>query len=189
MVKQYEIPNGRELRVAISGKSGCGNTTVSSLLASKLDIPCVNYTFKNLGTELGLSVKEIMEKAKTDFSFDKIVDTRQVELANKSSCILASRLAIWLLKTADLKVYLYASSDTRAKRVHKREGGDFQALKIFTETRDSEDTKRYKELYSIDNDDYSFVDLLIDTGDLNPEEIVNLILDTLLKKSLICRVK
>ena len=153
MLEQYEIPKDRELRVAISGKSGCGNTTVSSLLASKLSIPCVNYTFKNLGAELGLTVKEIMERARTDFSFDRTVDTRQVELANKSSCILASRLAIWLLKNADLKVYLYASSDIRAKRVYKREGGDFEMLKAFTETRDSEDTKRYKELYSIDNND------------------------------------
>lgn len=186
MIEQYEIPKGKELRVAISGKSGCGNTTVSSLLASKLSIPCVNYTFKNLGAELGLSVKDIMEKARTDFSFDRAVDTKQVELANKSSCILASRLAIWLLTNADLKVYLYASSNTRAKRVHKREGGNFEVLKAFTETRDNEDTKRYKDLYSIDNNDYSFVDLLIDTEGLAPEQIVNIILDSLLKKSLIC---
>lgn len=188
MKEQYKIPDGKELRVAISGKSGCGNTTVSSLLASKLSIPCVNYTFKNLGAELGLTVKEIMEKARTDFSFDRTVDKRQVELANKSSCILASRLAIWLLETADLKVYLYASSDVRAKRVHKREGGDFETLKAFTETRDSEDTKRYKQLYSIDNNEYSFVDLLIDVEKLTPEEIVNLILETLLKKSLIYKI-
>jgi len=185
MKEHYEIPNGKELRVAISGKSGCGNTTVSLLLASKLSIPCVNYTFKNLGVELGLSVKEIVEKASKDFSFDRAVDTRQVELANKSSCILASRLAIWLLKNADLKVYLYASSDVRAKRVHMREGGNFEALKAFTETRDNEDTKRYKELYSIDNNDYSFVDLLVDTGKLTPEQIVKRILDVLLEKSLI----
>jgi putative cytidylate kinase len=185
MAEQYKIPKGKELRVAISGKSGCGNTTISSLLASKLSIPCVNYTFKNLGAELGLTMKEIMEKAKTDFSFDRTVDTRQIELANKSSCILASRLAIWLLKNADLKVYLYASSDKRAKRIHLREGGDFEVLKTFTEIRDNEDTKRYKELYSIDNNDYSFVDLLIDTDDLNPEQIVTIITDNLLEKSLI----
>ncbi|MGP1437917.1 MAG: (d)CMP kinase [Treponema sp.] len=182
---QYEISKGKELRVAISGKSGCGNTTVSSILASKLSIPCINYTFKNLSEELGLTVKEIMEKARTDFSFDRAVDTKQIALSKQSSCILASRLAIWLLKDADLKVYLYASSDKRAERVHKREGGDFEALKAFTETRDSEDTKRYKELYSIDNNDYSFVDLLIDTDSLTPEEIVKLILDKLLEKSLI----
>jgi putative cytidylate kinase len=189
MEKKYEISKGKELRVAISGKSGCGNTTVSSLLASKLNIPCVNYTFKNLGEELGLTVKEIMEKARTDFSFDQTVDSRQIELANKSSCILASRLAIWLLKNADLKVYLHASTDIRAKRIHKREGGKFEAIRAFTETRDNEDTKRYKELYSIDNDDYSFVDIVVDAEDLTPEEIVDIILNNLLLKSLIRRVE
>ena len=38
----YKIPQGKELRVAISGKSGCGNTTVSTLLAQKLNVKLIN---------------------------------------------------------------------------------------------------------------------------------------------------
>ena len=45
---RYKIKDGRELRIAVSGKSGCGNTTVSSLLARSLGIKLVNYTFRQL---------------------------------------------------------------------------------------------------------------------------------------------
>ena len=185
---EYKILNNSKLRIAISGKSGCGNTTVSTMLANILGIPCINYTFKNLGSELGLSVKEIMEKAKTDFSYDKIVDSKQVELAMKDSCVLASRLAIWLLKEANLKVYLYASNEIRAKRVHRREGGNFEMLKAFTEERDNEDTKRYKELYCIDNDDYNFADIIIDSNVITQDKIVDKILEELINRNLILKI-
>ena len=41
----------KEIRIAISGKSGCGNTTVSGLLAQKLGIKLINYTFRQLAEE------------------------------------------------------------------------------------------------------------------------------------------
>jgi len=51
--------------------------------------------------------------------------------------------------------------------------------------RDSEDSRRYKKLYNIDNNEYGFVDLFIDTSKYNPEQIVDLILSELKKKNLI----
>lgn len=185
-MSEFFIKEDKELRIAISGKSGCGNTTVSTLLSKKLSIPCVNYTFKNLGAELGLSVKEIVEKAKDDSSYDKKVDSKQIELALQQSCVLASRLAIWLLKEADLKVYLYASPEKRAGRVHKREGGSLEEITSFTRLRDNEDSKRYKSLYDIDIDDYkSVADIVINTDEVRPEKIANTILNELCSRHLI----
>ncbi len=175
-----------ELRVAISGKSGCGNTTVSTLLAEKLGVTLINYTFRQLAQEKGMTLPEVIEAAKTDDSYDIYVDKHQVELALKENCVLGSRLAVWMLKEADLKVYLLATNETRARRILNREGGDLEEIKAFTAMRDSEDSRRYKKLYDIDNTDYSVCDLVIDTGDKNPEQIVNLIIDTLVKKGLIC---
>lgn len=181
----YIIPEGKKLRVAISGKSGCGNTTVSSLLAKNLGIKMINYTFRSLAEETGFSLAEIIEKAKTDDSYDKNVDTRQVQLAMEDSCVLGSRLAIWMLKEADLKVYLFADDDVRAKRILNREKGDLEEIKRFTQMRDNEDTNRYKRLYNIDNNDYSFYDLFVDTNNYNPDQIVELIIQKLLEKKLI----
>lgn len=183
--KKIVIPTGKELRIAISGSSGCGNTTVSTMLAEKLNLPCINYTFKNIAAERNVSVEEIIQLAKTDNSFDKLVDTKQIELASKSSCVLGSRLAIWFLKQADLKIYLKASVDVRAARIQMREGGIFEEKKEKTIFRDNEDTRRYKELYNIDNTDYSFADLIIDTENITPEKIVCKILKELEKRNYI----
>ena len=119
-----------------------------------------------------------------NFSYDKYVDTHQVELAEKEPCVLGSRLAIWMLKSADLKVYLYASDETRANRIFNREGGNIDEIKSFTSMRDEEDSRRYKNLYGIDNNDYDFADLIIDTANYNPEEITSLIIDELEKRGL-----
>jgi cytidylate kinase len=183
--KKYKVKDGRDLRVAISGKSGCGNTTVSSLLAEKLGIGLVNFTFRQLAAEKNLSLAEIIEKAKTDDSFDVEVDTRQVEMAKKSSCVLGSRLAVWMLKEADMKIYLFADDEIRAERILNREGGDLGEIKRFTSMRDGEDTRRYKKLYGIDNGDYNFCDMIIDTKNFTPEKIVEMIIAELKKKNLV----
>lgn len=175
----------KEIRVAISGKSGCGNTTVSTLLSQKLGVKLINYTFRQLAAEKNMTLAQVIEAAKNDDSYDKYVDKHQVELALAEPCVLGSRLAIWMLKEADLKVYLYASDETRARRVYNREGGDLQAIKDFTAMRDREDTGRYKAFYGIDNNDYNFVDIIIDVNDKTPDQIVDLILQKLADKNLI----
>ena len=170
-------------RIAISGKSGCGNTTVSKLVGSLLGLRFINFTFRTLAQEKGLSLEEVLKRAETDDSWDKEVDERQVELAQAADgCVLGSRLAIWVLKSADLRVYLKASGETRAARIHKREGGDLEAVARFTAELDAHDSSRYKHLYSIDNNDYHFADLIIDTDTLTPQQIAELIVKTLKEK-------
>ena len=177
----------KEIRVAISGKSGCGNTTVSGLLSKRLGVTLINYTFRQLAEEKGMTLPQVIEAAKNDDSFDKYVDTHQVQLALEESCVLGSRLAVWMLKEADLKVYLLASDETRAKRVFSREGGDLQEIKDFTAMRDSEDTRRYKEFYGINNNDYAFCDLIIDVNEKTPDEIVEIIVNELETRGMVER--
>ena len=169
----------KDLRIAVSGKSGCGNTTVSTLLSQALGVTLINYTFRQLAAEKGMTLAQVIESAKTDDSYDMYVDSHQVELAKKEPCVLGSRLAIWMLKEADLKVYLYASDEVRANRVFTREGGDLKQIQEFTAMRDREDSRRYKKLYDIDNNDYAFADVIIDTSKYTPDQIVRQILDEL----------
>lgn len=187
-MSEYKIKNEKELRIAISGKSGCGNTTVSTILSEKLGVKLINYTFRQLAQEKNMTLQEVIENAKTDDFYDKYVDTHQVELAKAESCVLGSRLAIWMLKEADVKVYLIASDDTRAKRILNREGGDLEKIKEFTAFRDSQDSSRYMKLYKIDNNEYEFADLKIDTATRTPEMIVEMIIEYLEKNGFIEKV-
>jgi cytidylate kinase len=167
----------KELRIAISGKSGCGNTTVSKLVADALGLRFINFTFRSLAGERGMSLEEVLPLAEGDDFWDREVDRRQAALAREAGgCVLGSRLAIWMLPEADLKVYLRARAETRVERIRRREGGGRGAVAAFTERRDRRDRERYIRLYGIDNDDYGFADLIIDTDDLGPGEIAGLIM-------------
>jgi cytidylate kinase len=168
----------KSIKIAVSGRSGCGNTTISKMTADSLGLDFINFTFRSLADERGLDIKEILELAAKDDSLDIEVDTRQVQLALESSgCVIGSRLAIWMLKEADLKVYLNADPRIRAERIVKREGGNIDEVAAFTAERDRQDHSRYLRLYNIDTDDYSFVDLVIETGNLTPQEIADLIIE------------
>jgi cytidylate kinase len=172
-----------DAKIAISGKSGCGNTTVCRLLKEALGLRFINFTFRSLAEEKGLDFKEVLALAAKDDSWDREVDRRQVELAReKGGCVLGSRLAIWMLPEADIKVFLTASPDTRAKRIQNREGGSLKGIAEFTAGRDKQDRERYLRIYQIDNDNYSFADLVIDTDRIGPPEITELIISELKKK-------
>jgi len=151
------------VRIAVSGKSGCGNTTVSRLLAERLGVRLINYTFHDMAVERGISFEKLCLLAESDDNYDRYLDRRQVELAMAGSCVLASRLAIWLLDRADLKVYLCASAEVRSKRIAGRENIPWKQSLGDIDSRDTRDRNRYLKLYGIDIDAYDFADAIIDT--------------------------
>ncbi|MCX7025735.1 MAG: cytidylate kinase family protein [Spirochaetes bacterium] len=161
--------------VAISGKSGCGNSTVSGLLAKRLGVRLVNYTFRNMSVELGMPFTELLDKSRNDDSYDRTLDRKQVELARKGDCVIGSRLALWLLPDADLRVYLSASETTRARRIRDRENGKMEEILAFTRERDCADHERYLRIYGIDNDAFSDADLIVNTEKLKPDAIVEIL--------------
>ena len=166
------------MRIAISGKSGCGNTTVSTLLSEKTGFPMVNFTFRQLAQEKGVDFWTFCEMAEKDDNIDRELDSRMVDMAMETeNSILGSRLAIWNMENADLKVYLTASDEERARRISTREGGSVEEQLEVTRRRDANDTARYKRIYGIDNNDTSVADLVIDTEGKTPQEIVDIILN------------
>ena len=168
------------MRIAISSKSGCGNTTVSTLLSEKLGFRLINFTFRQMAAEKGVDFWTFCSMAEKDDNIDRELDARQVEMAMaEENCVLGSRLAIWMLTEADLKVYLTADSLTRAERVFRREGGSLEERIAQTRMRDENDSARYKRIYGIDNNDTSVADLIIKTDDKSPEEIVGIIISHL----------
>jgi CMP/dCMP kinase len=164
------------ITIAISGKSGCGNTTVSKMVAGKLSLKFINYTFRTMAEEKGISFEEVRKLAEESTTIDIELDKKQVYLASEGSCVLGSRLAVWMIDKADLKVYLTASPDVRAGRIACRENGTLEEKIAETEDRDLKDSARYKKIYAIDTNKYFFADLIINTDDNNENEVVDLIL-------------
>ncbi len=168
-----------EKRIAISGKAGCGNTTVTRLVSEKLGFKLINYTFKTLAQELGLEFEEICRLAEQDDRYDRQIDERQVELARQAGVVLGSRLAIWLVESADLKVYLFASEQERARRIAARENVEREGALEDMRARDERDRERFLRLYEIDIDRYELADLIIDTESMSQYDVADAIVGEL----------
>lgn len=176
------------MKIAISGKSGCGNSTVTRKVADRLGYRRINYTFKDMAREEGIGFQELCEMAEHDSSWDKKLDRKQVQMAREGDSVLGSRLAIWVLDDADLLVYLDAPPEVRARRIQRRniENNDkptnYETVLTQTVERDQRDHDRYLRLYGIDNDHFEFADLVIDASELNADEIADVIVAAAKKK-------
>ncbi len=187
------------VKIALSGLSGCGNTTASRLLASRLRIPAINYTFRDLSKELGASVEELHALAVSEFpKYDLMLDKKQFQLASRqSSCVIGSRLAIWFdsrkiteklggvkpLKF-DAKIWLDASIETRAARIAQREKKPLALALQETIERDSANQKRYKKLYGINILQLPRDAIVVNNEKRSPEETIEFIEKKLVEKGL-----
>ena len=165
------------MKIAISGKSGCGNTTISKIIAEKLGLKFINYTFRNMAEEKGLKFEELAVLAQNDDTYDVFLDNKQKELALDGNCVVGSRLAIWHIEDADLKVFLTAPVEIRAERIHWREGGSYEEVLKKTIDRDNRDSERFKRIYNIDNHNYSFADIILYTIDHSAEMVADMIIE------------
>ena len=153
-------------------------------MAQQLGYHLINFTFRNLAEEKGLDFKQICRLAEESDEIDKELDRRQVEMAlEQPDCVLGSRLAIWMLSQAELKVYLTATVEQRAQRIKMREGGSFEKRLQETRLRDSLDSERYMRIYGIDNSNPDVADLIIDTSTLTAEEVAAIIIATVRQQS------
>ncbi|MFH0836297.1 MAG: cytidylate kinase family protein [Candidatus Micrarchaeota archaeon] len=172
------------MRVAISGLSGCGNSTVSKLVAEKTGFPRFNYTFHDLARDLGEEFMDFHAKAASNPGIDLELDRKQQAFINENKhCVVGTRLAVWmddakLLEKIggervklDFKVWLDAPLEERARRVAEREGGSQDEAQAEVIARDLDNALRYKKLYGIDVSKHGFVDLAINSEELTAEEV------------------
>lgn len=169
--------NDRELRIAISSHSGCGNTTATHNVGKTLDLTVVNYTFRDLAYDLQIPFEEIQCKAAISHVYDFLTDLHLMRASLQSRVVVGSRLAAWIMD-ADLRVWLHAPLETRAERIYQREPGkypSYEAVLYRTLQRDEQNRSRYLQLYGLDINDRSDFDIIINTQMLTAEQVSSLI--------------
>lgn len=166
------------MRIAISGHSGCGNTTATRNVGNALNLKIINFTFRDLAQELGKSFEEIHQEAMHNLVYDYLTDMTLIRTAIKNpQVVVGTRLAAWLLN-ADLRIWLHAPLETRAARINKREserGASYEETLYKTLKRDAENKKRYLMLYGLDIEDHTDFDITINTHQLTAEQVSGLI--------------
>ncbi len=163
------------MRIAISGFSGCGNTTACTNVSKALGLKMINYTLRNVAHASNLPLSRVQLLAGETDAIDCALDRKLMALVQgEKNCIAGTRLAGWLID-ADLTVWLHASLETRAKRIGKRENKPLKQLMRETTIRDEQNIRRYKKIYGVDTLNHDHFDLVVNTERLSPEQVSALI--------------
>jgi predicted cytidylate kinase len=109
----------------------------------------------------------------------------QVDILKKGDVILEGRLSGWLAHQNNIdavKIMIDADEHIRAERIVNRESGIVKDRLEEMKKRERSERKRYLDYYGVDLKETSIYDLVIDSSEKTPEEIVSLIVSFLSKK-------
>ena len=164
------------MRICISGFAGCGKNTAGEIVARKLGLPVVDFTFKSMAAKLGMSLEELQLRAAKDKNFDLQLDEMIVKEASGKDCVVVTWLAPWMVKNATLRVWLNCPEKERARRVAGREGMDGKAALMHVKKRDRQNIARYKKVYGIDITEHGIFDIELNSDILKPEQIAKMVI-------------
>ncbi|NQU99221.1 MAG: AAA family ATPase [Parcubacteria group bacterium] len=173
------------MKITIGGLAGSGTSTVSKILSKKLKLEHIDAgdIWDKMAAEKGTDVLGLSKIAENNDSIDRELDKRMVAYAeNKENIVLEGRLIGAFCsqkKIKTLKVWVEAFINTRAKRICQREGDNFEKKKKDTILIEKSNRTRYLKYYNIDISDKSYYDLVINSEDKSPDNIVAIILDRL----------
>jgi cytidylate kinase len=161
--------------ICISGLTGSGKNSVGAEVARLLSLRVVDPTFKTIAAKHGMRLMEFQKKAEKEHSIDRHFDARLVAEARRGNCVVTTWLGPWMVKNADLRVWLHAPREVRARRLTGRDGMSLEQARMHVADRDASNHARYEEVYKIDIYDHSGFELVINTERFAPQQSAQVI--------------
>ncbi len=170
--------------ITISGRAGSGKSTIAGLLAKTLKF--AHYStgdlMRNMAKERGISLIKLSKIAEQDKLIDKELDCRQIELGKKQdNFVIDGRLSGFFIPNS-IKIFLDADEKERARRIlndaREEEGSDSIGGMIEEiQKREVSEIRRYKEHYSFNCYNKRFYEIVVNTTNKTPKEVVKKILE------------
>jgi CMP/dCMP kinase len=186
-----ENPNAAQTKktvVCISGMAGTGKSTLAKRLAQKYDLAYYSggdalralaaeqgYDSLNNGWWESPDGMRFLDQRREDATFDKKVDEKLLQYAERGNVLLDSWTMPWLLK-GGFKIWLAASAEQQAERVAKRDHMTAEEGMRALKEKEARTKAIYKQLYGFSlGEDFAPFDLVVDTDNLNAEEVFNVL--------------
>ena len=184
MAKQEKTCKAAKTVICISGLAGTGKSTLSKKLAEKYSLRYFSGgdVLKELAMQEGYDVSvqgwwespeglNFLNERVNDPKFDKAVDDKLLEYAQKGNVLLDSWTMPWLLKEG-FKIWLEASFEKRAARVAVRDGMTVTEAFAVLKEKEARTKAIYKALYGFSlGEDFKPFDFVLDTDNLSANEV------------------
>lgn len=176
------------LQMTISGHPGSGTSTLVSLLREAKGWSSLNggELFRQEAKRRKMSLSEFGQLCKEDLEVDRQLDAllkeEMMRTDDEAPSIVESRLSGWWAYKLGLstpRIWLEVDDLERAKRVQAREGGDLSSIVETNKQRSKVDEQRFDELYGLLPQQTEPYTHIINASDLNPQEVLALVLDIL----------
>lgn len=172
--------------ITLTGDLGSGKGTVSEIIKNK-------YGFKTYSTgdvqrqiaaRYNMTTLELNKYSDTHPEIDDEIDGCFRELANSTeNLIIDSRMA-WHFIPNSFKVYLKVDIEIAANRIINASRGNVESYSSIEEAKDkiierkNSENNRFMEKYGVDCANMGNFDLIVDSSNMNPEEVANFIIES-----------
>lgn len=181
--------------ITISGTPGSGKSTISKMLAEKLNFEriYVGGIRRDLAKSKNMTLEQLnkyaLENPETDVDVDKEAAKKARVLNSLNKNVIVEGRVHFHFLPESIKLYIDVDFDEGAKRIwkdmqnqkiKKKRNEDnvnsFEEMKESLKNRIENDKQRYLKYYNVDCYDKTNYDLIIDTTNISPNEVVEKII-------------
>jgi len=173
--------------IIISGPPAIGKTTIAKGLAKEFGLTHLSGgdILKELAEEEGFETSgddwwdtqegiDFLSRRQENPEFDKNVDDKLKKLFSKGSVVITSYTLPWLVE-GGVKIWLDGSKENSAQRMTTRDNLSKNDTLEIVQKRYNENKIIYKALYGFEfGEDLSVFDKIIETGNLNAKQVLEL---------------
>lgn len=180
------------MQIALAGAPGSGKSTVGKLLSQHFKLPYFSCGQKRgeLALKLGLTIDEVNNLAKSDHTLEFALDDWLKEQGQNLVPGVYDGLMAWHFLPQSFKLQLTVNPQIAADRIFtsrknssdRPDEPDYQSPANTQATivaRHQANRDRLQKLYGVDIDNPANFDLVVNTSDKTPEEILQIILNKL----------
>ncbi len=173
--------------MSITGMLGSGKSTVCGIMSEKFgfEIYSTGTINREYARSLGIDVIELGERLKKDHSLDNEIDSTvtRISIERKNDKLIFDSRMAWHFAEHTFKIFLTIDPMEAAIRVMKNQRGEEERYSSVEEAKEKliarsvGERERFMQIYGVDYYDHNNFNIIIDTTNRTPEEIVEIIME------------